>query len=99
MDSSVSPTYGNQESSACNGYFEGSCYHPLLCFNHYGDIERALLRDGNVHSADDWQSVLEPVIARYRGCDVLRFFRGDRVLLIPMCIAASKQKGTSTPSD
>jgi len=40
-------------------------------------MERALLRNGNVHSADDWQSVLEPVIARYRGYEMLRFFRGD----------------------
>ncbi|MHC4424708.1 MAG: IS1380 family transposase, partial [Planctomycetota bacterium] len=77
MDSSVSPTYGNQEGSAYNGYFECTCYHPLFCFNQYGDMERTLLRDGNVHSADDWQSVLEPVIARYRGYDILHFFRGD----------------------
>ncbi|MDH4239548.1 MAG: IS1380 family transposase [Phycisphaerae bacterium] len=77
MDSSVSPTYGNQEGSAYNGYFECTCYHPLFCFNQYGDMERTLLRNGNVHSADDWQSVLEPVIAHYRGYDILRFFRGD----------------------
>jgi hypothetical protein len=77
MDSSVSPTYGNQEGSAYNGYFECTCYHPLFCFNQYGDMERALLRNGNVHSADDWQSVLEPVIDRYRGYDIRHFFRGD----------------------
>jgi len=77
MDSSVSPTYGNQEGSAYNGYFECTCYHPLFCFSQCGDMERALLRNGNVHSADDWQSVLEPVIARYRGYDILRLFRGD----------------------
>jgi hypothetical protein len=53
MDSSVSPTYGNQEGSAYNGYFECTCYHPLFCSNQYGDMERMLLRDGNVHSADD----------------------------------------------
>jgi len=77
MDSSVSPTYGNQEGSAYNGYFECTCYHPLFCFNQYGDMERTLLRNGNVHSADDWQSVLEPVIGRYRCYDILHFFRGD----------------------
>jgi hypothetical protein len=33
MDSSVSPTYGNQEGSAYNGFFECTCYHPLFCFN------------------------------------------------------------------
>ena len=77
MDSSVSPTYGQQEGSAYNGYFECTCYHPLFCFNQYGDLERALLRHGNVHSADDWQSVLEPIIARYRHGDMVRFFRGN----------------------
>ena len=83
MDSSVSPTYGNQEGSAYNGYFECTCYHPLFCFNQYGDMERTLLRNGNVHSADDWQSVLEPVIARYRGNDILRLFRGDAAFANP----------------
>ncbi len=77
MDSSVSPTYGNQEGSAYNGYFECTCYHPLFCFNQFGDIERTMLRNGNVHSADDWQSVLEPIIKRYRGYNIARFFRGD----------------------
>jgi hypothetical protein len=67
----------NQEGSAYNGYFECTCYHPLFCFNQYGDKERALLRNGNVHSADDWQSALEPIVERYRGYDILRFFRGD----------------------
>ncbi len=46
-------------------------------------MERALLRNGNVHSADDWQSVLEPVIARYRGYEILRFFRGDAGFAYP----------------
>jgi len=64
MDSSVSTTYGRQEGSACNCYFECTCYHPLFCFNQHGDMERTLLRNGNVHSTDDWRSVLEPVIAR-----------------------------------
>ena len=77
MDSSVSPTYGNQEGTAYNGYFQCTCYHPLFCFNQFGDMEQAFLRNGNVHSADDWQSVLEPIIFRYRSSDIPRFFRGD----------------------
>jgi len=52
MDSSDSPTFGRQEGSAYNGHFGYTCYHPLFCFNQFGDIERALLRNGNVHSAD-----------------------------------------------
>jgi len=83
MDNSVSPTYGNQEGSAYNGFFECTCYHPLFCFNQFGDLERALLRNGNVHSADDWRSLLEPIVNRYRGYDLLRFFRGDAAFANP----------------
>jgi len=83
MDSSVSETYGHQEGSAYNGHFECTCYHPAFCFNQYGDLERALLRHGNVHSADDWRSVLEPVVARYRTTTVKKFFRGDAAFAIP----------------
>jgi len=83
MDSSVSPTYGNQEGSAYNGFFECTCYHPLFCFSQFGDLEGALLRNGNVHSADDWRSLLEPVVNRYRGYDILRFFRGDAAFADP----------------
>ena len=46
MDSSVSPTYGHQEGTAYNGYFQCTCYHPLFCFNQYGDMEQAFLRNG-----------------------------------------------------
>ena len=35
-------------------------------------MERALLREGNVSSADDWRSVLEPIVARYRDLDIRR---------------------------
>ena len=77
LDSSVSETHGQQEGSAYNGYFECTCYHPLFCFNQDGDLERALLRNGNVTSADDWRSVLEPVVARYRTRKIKKLFRGD----------------------
>jgi len=83
MDSSVSETYGEQEGSAYNGHFGCTCYHPLFCFNQFGDLERALLRNGNVASADDCLSVLDPVVARYRNWDVRRFFRGDAAFARP----------------
>ena len=46
-------------------------------------MERALLRNENVHSADDWQSVLEPIIERYRAYNILKFFRGDAAFADP----------------
>ena len=46
MDSSESPTYGEQEGSAYNGHFGCTCYHPLFVFNQLGDVERCALRSG-----------------------------------------------------
>src|SRR3712207_1214739 len=83
MDSSESPTHGQQEDSAYNGHFGCTCYHPLFLFNQFGDLERCLLRPGNVHSADDWRSVLVPVIARYRGRGLVPYFRGDSAFAKP----------------
>ena len=33
MDSSVSPTHGEQEDSVWNGHYACTCYHPLFVFN------------------------------------------------------------------
>jgi hypothetical protein len=83
MDSSVSPTHGAQEGTAWNGHFGCNCYHPLFIFNQFGHLERCALREGNVHSADDWKALLAPVIARYAERDIMRFFRGDAAFAIP----------------
>jgi hypothetical protein len=83
MDSSDSPTFGKQEGSAYNGHFGYTCYHPLFVFNQYGDIERALLRNGNVYSSDDWKSVLEPIIKRYQDKEITCYFRGDAAFANP----------------
>src|ERR671928_418117 len=83
MDSSVSPTYGEQEGSAYNGHFGCTCYHPLFVFNQFGDLERCALRPGNVHSADGWRAMLEPVVARYRTGTKRRYFRGDAAFASP----------------
>ncbi len=77
MDSSESPTHGDQEGSTYNGHFGCTCYHPLFCFNQFGELERSLLRPGNVHSAEDWRLVLEPVVERYRNRDLRRYRYDD----------------------
>ena len=83
MDSSVSPTYGEQQGTAYNGHLGCTCYHPLFLFNQFGDLERCSLRPGNVHSADGWRDVLAPVVERYQECDLRRYFRGDAAFASP----------------
>jgi hypothetical protein len=83
MDSSVSPTHGDQEGSAWNGHFDCTCYHPNFLFNHFGMPERCALRHGNVHSAEGWKDVLDPVIARYAERDIMKFFRADAAYATP----------------
>ena len=67
MDSSVSPTFGEQESTAYNGHFGCTCYHPLFVFNQFGDLERCALRPGNVCTAPT-----DGVMSWYRWSNVTR---------------------------
>jgi hypothetical protein len=83
MDSSESPVHGQQEGAAYNGHFECVCYHPLFLFNRFGDCEAAKLQAGNVHSADDWQEVLDPVADRYLTATVRPLFRADAAFAKP----------------
>jgi hypothetical protein len=79
----VSPTHGEQEQSVWNGHFGCTCYHPLFVFNQFGDLERCALRAGNVHSADNWEAVLKPVVARYKRKTSRILFRGDTAFAMP----------------
>ena len=83
MDSSESPVHGQQEGVAYNGHFESVCYHPLCLFNHFGDCEGAMLRPGNVLSAERWREVLEPVVKRYQEKGVRLLFRADAAFAKP----------------
>ncbi len=83
LDSSESPVHGQQEGAAYNGHFECVCYHPLFLFNQFGDCEGATLRPGNVHSAEGWQELLEPVVKGYREKGLRLLFRGDAAFARP----------------
>jgi hypothetical protein len=87
MDSSESPVHGDQEGAMWNGHFQSKCLHPMFVFNQFGDLERCALRPGNVHSADGWEDVLKPVLARYaakaRPSITRRWFRADAAFAIP----------------
>jgi hypothetical protein len=98
MDSSESPTYGEQEGSAYNGHFGCTCYHPLFVFNQLGDLERCVLRPGNVHSADGWRGVLEPVVSRYRARGRGYIFEATRPSPTRRSTSPSKSKAWATRS-
>src|SRR5918998_121739 len=83
IDSSVSPTHGEQDGTAYNGHFSCTCYHPLFVFNQFGDLERCALHPGNVPSPEGWRKVLEPVVARYRTTMKRRYFRADAAFASP----------------
>ncbi len=59
------------------------CYHPIFVFNQFGDCEGAMLRPGNVHSADNRRQVLYPILARYERTGVRRYFRADAAFAKP----------------
>ncbi len=83
MDSSESPVHGEQEGSAYNGHFRSYCFHPLFCFNQFGDCEGVLLRPGNVHSADRWKESLNPIVKRYQNKNIRKYSRGDAAFTKP----------------
>ena len=83
IDSSESPVHGKQEGATYNGHFECVCYHPLFCFNQFGDCEGAVLRPGNVHSADGWEEFIEPIVQRYLNMEVRLLFRADAAFAKP----------------
>ena len=83
IDSSKSPVHGEQEEAAYNGHFGCMCYHPLFCFNQFGDCEGAVLRPGNVHSADGWKEFINPIVERYLKLAVRLLFRADAAFAKP----------------
>ena len=92
MDSSESPVYGDQEGAMWNGHFQSKCLHPLFVFNQFGDLERCVLRPGNVHSADGWKELLSPVLAQGLR---MKFSRDDlgHILVVPGGLFASGLEG------
>ena len=73
------------------------CLHPLFVFNQFGDLKRCALHPGNVHSADGWEDVLRPVLARYsaeaRPSITRRRFRVDAAFAIPALFDALEAEG------
>lgn len=103
MDSSESPVHGEQEGASWNSHFQSKCLHPLFVFNQFSDLERCALRPGNVHSADSWEDVLRPVLARYsqkaRPSITRRRFRADAAFAIPALFDLREAEGLTLVPD
>ena len=52
-----------------------------------------MLRPGNVHSADRWKEVLEPVVQRYKHKKIRKYFRGDAAFAKPEIYEYLESKG------
>ena len=98
MDSSVSPTHGEQEISLWNGHYACTCYHPLFVFNQFGDLERSALRPGNVHSADGWDGALKPVVVRYQANVSRIYFRRTQPSPCQKSTSTWRRSGSNTRS-
>jgi hypothetical protein len=93
MDSTEVPVYGEQEESSYNGYFESTCFHPLLLFNEEGACLAAKLRPGDVHSAEGWEELLLPEIERQQQMRKEVAFRGDAAFARPEVYEALEERG------
>jgi hypothetical protein len=58
-----------------------------------GDLELVLLRRGNRGSAKYWRRLLLPVIERYRGLDIPKFFRNDATFAGPKLSRLLEREG------
>ena len=71
---------------------------PTLPVNHFGDCEGAMLRPGNVHSAERWREALEPVVERYQEKGVRLLFRADAAFAKPKVYEYLESRDPDAPS-
>jgi hypothetical protein len=67
LDGTDAPTHGDQEGTACHGYYRQHMYHPLLVFD--GDTDQlvaAVLRPGNAHGSRGVVAILKRLVAAVR---------------------------------
>lgn len=66
VDSFAYDAHGEQEWVAYNGHYRTKCFHPLVAYADTGDLLGLRLRPGNVHTADEVRSFLEPMVPRLK---------------------------------
>ncbi len=88
---------GSTEGNAYNGHFESVFYQTLWLFNQHGDCLPAKLRPGNVRSAEDWDELLLPEIARQQAEGKQVTFRDDAEFGKPVVYEALEKHGVDYP--
>ena len=98
MDSSVSPTYGEQEIASRTAITNAPAIIRCFCSTSSA-IWNVRAASRQRPQRQGWQSVLKPVIARYRGKVSRIYFRADAGFANPDVYDSSKPRGSSTRSD
>ena len=86
IDSTLLPTYGDQEGEAFNYHYQQHGYHPLLCYDGItGDLLKAELRDGTQYCSNGADDFIIPLLEEYsdRYPDVDLYLRGDSGFAAP----------------
>lgn len=86
VDSTNSPTYGEQHGSAYNAHYGENGFHPLLVFNGLnGDCIKAELRSGSVYTSRRVVNFIGPVLKEYnqKYPGVFQYLRGDSGFAVP----------------
>jgi hypothetical protein len=66
LDPTDDPTYGQQEFSFYNGFYDEHCYLPVLVFDQDGDLLSAVLQPGKPSGAGTAVALLRRLISRIR---------------------------------
>jgi hypothetical protein len=78
VDSIPIEVYGQQPGSAYNGHYEARVYHPLMAsVAETGDILDVLLREGNVHTANDSLDFILAILDKMKEACLSAFLRID----------------------
>jgi len=64
VDSCPIKAHGRQEGAVYNGYYAKTVCHPNTLFSASGDLWAVQMRPGNVHTAHDVRSFIEPALER-----------------------------------
>lgn len=67
LDTTLFPTYGEQEGNGFNAHYQADGYHPLLCYDGLtGDLLKAELREGAKYCSKDAEWFMRPLLEEFR---------------------------------